>query len=219
METGNLLLLLHGLDRPVGNLLLSERDGNINAWNISSTNNIYSRKPTTLWKRWKRAVDSYNYPWWWYNVGNLLLSERDGNATSLGFIISAVCSPSETYYSLKEMETLYFLSSRSAFITLVGNPLLSERDGNKLLLLYRLHKTHKCRKPTTLWKRWKQRSSKPVHGKFVILVGNPLLSERDGNFLCTHSWRRGYRIVGNLLLSERDGNVVTMKCSLLTNTS
>ena len=87
----------------------------------------------------------------------------------------------------------------------VGNPLLSERDGN-----YASPRIVRClsgygRKPTTLWKRWKlfHRHTFRING---IQVGNPLLSERDGNFLDVASFFWNQPLVGNPLLSERDGN-------------
>ncbi len=38
-----------------------------------------------------------------------------------------------------------------------------------------------CRKPTTLWKRWKPHALKQIPLVKSSIVGNPLLSERDGN--------------------------------------
>jgi len=67
-------------------------------------------------------------------------------------------------------------------LTEVGNPLLSERDGNLI--------TNKF----------------PV---FDVTVGNPLLSERDGNSVLPPSaYPCPKLIVGNPLLSERDGNIL-----------
>ncbi len=87
---------------------------------------------------------------------------------------------SETYYSLKEMETIQSSSSSSSKPFEVGNLLLSERDGNKI--------------------------SKYTFDHSNTPVGNLLLSERDGN-LASHTHRQAVLLfVGNLLLSERDGN-------------
>jgi len=38
-----------------------------------------------------------------------------------------------------------------------------------------------CRKPTTLWKRWKLGFHQLLQCSVLCWVGNPLLSERDGN--------------------------------------
>ncbi len=62
---------------------------------------------------------------------------------------------SETHYSLKEMETLQSLFVLVLKKAYVGNPLLSERDGNHQM----------------------KHNSEILH----LEVGNPLLSERDGN--------------------------------------
>jgi len=114
-----------------------------------------SRKPTTLWKRWKLVFSAINF------VSNLSLSEthyslkemetrtvlrgrklhRTKSEThySLKEMETPLCEPygytilhkSETHYSLKEMETRNNKAERSR-----GN--------------------YQSRKPTTLWKRWKQ---------------------------------------------------------------
>ena len=112
------------------------------------------RKPTTLWKRWKPIL----------NQSKLLL----------------IFSMSETHYSLKEMETCDSFHSNHLLLEFVGNPLLSERDGN---FCFRISQSYK----------WK-------------LVGNPLLSERDGNQINRHLHQNHLASVGNPLLSERDGN-------------
>jgi len=75
-------------------------------------------------------------------VGNPLLSERDGNIDSMISSINKCNSQSETHYSLKEMETPPKSMLLTLRVPLVGNPLLSERDGN--------------------------RSSKSIHGKLVL---------------------------------------------------
>ena len=143
------------------------------------------------------------------HVGNPLLSERDGNSTKFIFgsfiVISgrkpttlwkrwkpvspcdkpmAKSSMSETHYSLKEMETLEPMT----------NALPSSLN---------------CRKPTTLWKRWKQAPVLAGVYHFGYIVGNPLLSERDGNSSTVMRHEFGISSVGNPLLSERDGNPST----------
>jgi len=87
-------------------------------------------------------------------VGNPLLSERDGNISSLSTLVRAKYW-SETHYSLKEMETRLGRVHLAKYSYLVGNPLLSERDGNS--------------------------SSLTQSSILNFFVGNPLLSERDGN--------------------------------------
>ena len=57
---------------------------------------------------------------------------------------------SETHYSLKEMETTFASFQCQRLSLSVGNPLLSERDGNLSLYLYYLRQVNLCRKPTTL---------------------------------------------------------------------
>ncbi len=244
----------------VGNPLLSERDGNWPIVYYSSHLSNPSRKPTTLWKRWKRSPPSYRMIIYYSQVGNPLLSERDGNFKngSLGAPINLhvgnpllserdgnhkweetrihysasfgrkpttlwkrwkltisrrICATllglSETHYSLKEMETCF----RRALI------LLWFRNGRKPTTLWKrwklclvlffyplffrwsethyslkemettlLKSTFRChyligRKPTTLWKRWKLEISPLRDISIAKFVGNPLLSERDGNFL------------------------------------
>jgi len=206
METFCICVITYFFLFVVGNPLLSERDGN-----HTRTQKIWqlypeSRKPTTLWKRWKLISHRKRNEIYMTIVGNPLLSERDGNttallATSLTFLLT-----SETHYSLKEMETSTFSKST---------------DG----------RTHIRRKPTTLWKRWKLFIILIIHLNIKNLsethyslkemetslelymlyhctlhVGNPLLSERDGNWCL---WTGNYhtiQLVGNPLLSERDGN-------------
>ena len=90
--------------RKVGNLLLSERDGN--------------------------AAFSCFVFIQYRTVGNLLLSERDGNNSFLYHMVHFLEQLSETYYSLKEMETWYPLTRYNNRTIIVGNLLLSERDGN-----------------------------------------------------------------------------------------
>jgi len=63
---------------------------------------------------------------------------------------------SETHYSLKEMETTTCILPQGKVTVCVGNPLLSERDGNEFV-------------------------RKLFKFLYLLLVGNPLLSERDGN--------------------------------------
>jgi len=88
-------------------------------------------------------------------VGNPLLSERDGNKNSVQRVAIQYWAKSETHYSLKEMET--FLSSFGR------------------TLLYRLSETHYSLKEM-------ETTSKLLKNCFhVTFVGNPLLSERDGN--------------------------------------
>ncbi len=137
----------------VRNPLLSERDGNYdhcrnrqNRWKSQKPTTLWKRwkpyrpdgrviwkylcqKPTTLWKRWKPHIYSDLPVHTLLHVRNPLLSERDGNSSSL------------TQYS--------GMNSR------VRNPLLSERDGNKYLPGKFLNSSSVSRKPTTLWKRWK----------------------------------------------------------------
>jgi len=139
---------------------------------------------------------------------------------------------SETHYSLKEMETNWSSSVEKLFLStgrkpttlwkrwkhrrkapqrpqwdsIVGNPLLSERDGNPQEHYLPLLGYHFRRKPTTLWKRWKPLLLLFVPLKHCKTVGNPLLSERDGNLKCKVSRPFWKLHVGNPLLSERDGN-------------
>jgi len=129
MET-SLNNIIASKNNPVGNPLLSERDGNLNLWNPLGTEFADCRKPTTLWKRWKPFA-------------------------SIPFFLSNA-TMSETHYSLKEMETFPKFTLHYPIHHHVGNPLLSERDGNSCL-------------PLLLCFQWES-------------VGNPLLSERDGNF-------------------------------------
>jgi len=69
------------------------------------------------------------------NVGNPLLSERDGNSPKRSKVPWISFIMSETHYSLKEMETsVAFVSVHTAAFA-VGNPLLSERDGNFIILI------------------------------------------------------------------------------------
>ena len=113
------------------------------------------RKPTTLWKRWKLGFHQLlqcSVLCW---VGNPLLSERDGNLDPARSFVNVIKPQSETHYSLKEMETFY-----------------------RICIIY---SCYFCRKPTTLWKRWKQGHSHRTPSSFYNSVGNPLLSERDGN--------------------------------------
>ena len=166
--------------RVVGNPLLSERDGNSLLKRLNQFCLLQSRKPTTLWKRWKLVL----------SLKNVL--NRD--------VVS------ETHYSLKEMETFFLNTPLVLWKGIVGNPLLSERDGNRTIYHLSFQGYLYCRKPTTLWKRWKPvRNVKTLH-KFLprsethyslkemetieafkvpllisCTVGNPLLSERDGN--------------------------------------
>jgi len=56
---------------------------------------------------------------------------------------------SETHYSLKEMETTIEKIFKFNIIK-VGNPLLSERDGNQLQQNRITRKDQQSRKPTTL---------------------------------------------------------------------
>jgi len=89
--------------------------------------------------------------------------------------------PSETHYSLKEMETYCFVPAIERKVCLVRNPLLSERDGNSGYPHRLLPHLVQSQKPTTLWKRWKLKLG-PIFYHFCrYLVRNPLLSERDGN--------------------------------------
>ena len=75
---------------------------------------------------------------------------------------------------------------------MVGNPLLSERDGNISVFNLQYLKN--------------------------ITVGNPLLSERDGNPQVYLLDLEGYHLlVGNPLLSERDGNSSVPYTATLTN--
>jgi len=116
---------------------------------------LICRKPTTLWKRWKL-----------YHWDSLRRHDnRSRKPTTLWkrwklFMKQLHYIPSftwsETHYSLKEMETNLSGIPLSVIIT-------------------------DCRKPTTLWKRWKhlllpQCFLAQIHG-----VGNPLLSERGGS--------------------------------------
>ena len=191
----------------VGNLLLSERDGNMFHTIPSIEFRINSRKPTTLWKRWKPLFLCFlNNSHHLIHVGNLLLSERDGNSynflctrilllfrrkpttlwkrwkqCSLLMNTSYLLSTSETYYSLKEMETQPYLFRHTTHpflsetyyslkemetqleekrwelvLLLVGNLLLSERDGNSYIFANHSAVSITRRKPTTLWKRWKR---------------------------------------------------------------
>jgi len=167
----------------VGNPLLSERDGNCklnrnayfwvewwsethyslkemetqsHSWYTSFCLEL-SRKPTTLWKRWKLIFRGGMQVFGFSQVGNPLLSERDGNISPTSLLVFE-------------------------FFPRVGNPLLSERDGNSTTLYpSRCLWSYTRRKPTTLWKRWKHKNSTVPQPSNKIAVGNPLLSERDGN--------------------------------------
>jgi len=78
------------------------------------------------------SKDTKSHPWSGKEtVGNPLLSERDGNCSISLFTISFP-PPSETHYSLKEMETSRLAPEKYRYWLYVGNPLLSERDGNSL---------------------------------------------------------------------------------------
>ncbi len=139
---------------------------------------------------------------------------------------------SETHYSLKEMETRIFHVVCIIKIYIVGNPLLSERDGNELWTEVNNADRSTGRKPTTLWKRWKpfwwysqifsttwlsethyslKEMETSFFPKLVDLfrchVGNPLLSERDGNLNSCCATSSFSITVGNPLLSVRDGNL------------
>ncbi len=147
---------------PVGNPLLSERDGNIINHIIPFTISLI--------------------------VGNPLLSERDGNTPKTAATSLPPIPLSETHYSLKEMETSLITNEKSFVIRIVGNPLLSERDGN-FYLLYICH----------------------IYPS--LIVGNPLLSERDGNKITVSPVSNQSFNVGNPLLSERDGNRLKINCT------
>ncbi len=128
----------------VGNPLLSERDGNCSLFTCVKPLTLTCRKPTTLWKRWK--------PWCFLSNYNFAFSM------------------SETHYSLKEMETLFCLYRLPLLLLQVGNPLLSERDGNFRGNSYWVSLNISGRKPTTLWKRWKPapspvRNVKTLHSR------------------------------------------------------
>ncbi len=144
----------------------------------ASFRNNSGRKPTTLWKRWKPLL----------------------------------------------------ISCTATILFLVGNPLLSERDGNLKKLPSLPYQSVTSRKPTTLWKRWKlyraitKTVSYPAKSEThyslkemetnhtvlvkscMVLVGNPLLSERDGNTSESCQNLHCTIRVRNPLLSERDGN-------------
>ena len=204
----------------VGNLLLSERDGNPRALPIILGICSWCRKPTTLWKRWKR---------------------EHGNPHPHSILIM-----SETYYSLKEMETTIDSENSTGFnIAIVGNLLLSERDGNSVLCWWTPHTcsprrkpttlwkrwkpnhifsdillTPSCRKPTTLWKRWKLvHFCKPLSCFDYSSETYYSLKEMETSL----SWQTkpfGQSLVGNLLLSERDGNLnpsIDLKLKTLTS--
>jgi len=115
------------------------------------------------------------------NVGNPLLSERDGNSPKRSKVPWISFIMSETHYSLKEMETLPLGTHLLGDLALVGNPLLSERDGNFCSFRISSYCCFCGRKPTTLWKRWKLHYTHLLLIQYLHLVGNPLLSERDGN--------------------------------------
>jgi len=209
METWLFNTIKNLIKKLVGNPLLSERDGNRSFKTSCFSIFRHRRKPTTLWKRWKRR--------------------------SFKISFFSISSSSETHYSLKEMETPVVRNSLGEASKSVGNPLLSERDGNIITFQHlnkccsSLSETHYSLKEmeTTSPKRSKIPSSKSV--------GNPLLSERDGNCtvkpLCfkpalnmseTHyslkemetqqpkrCWQTPWIFVGNPLLSERDGNLTS----------
>ncbi len=88
-----------------------------------------SRKPTTLWKRWKH----------------------------ISFTIRNSSPPTSrkptTLWKRWKPETGY--PKKFFTVVWVGNPLLSERDGNSSIFVMPVNSTLSCRKPTTLWKRWK----------------------------------------------------------------
>jgi len=167
-----------------------------------------SRKPTTLWKRWKPSKSRLSK--------NSLLTGRKPTTlwkrwkpSVFVLLLTFFFLLSETHYSLKEMETILELRKSDNSTQKVGNPLLSERDGNSSLIvsvtkyIWPLSETHYSlkemetqllywphrwlsylrRKPTTLWKRWKPLHSRNLQMGERIFVGNPLLSERDGNCL------------------------------------
>ncbi len=140
----------------VGNLLLSERDGNKSIDPASDSKIFTRRKPTTLWKRWKlmpytkSSFGSFTCrkptTLWKRWKQNVPFSEREGwintsrkpttlwkrwKPYSLFLNNESYPRKSETYYSLKEMETLPTPSRPLQPLQVVGNLLLSERDGSK----------------------------------------------------------------------------------------
>jgi len=202
---------LPSLIHRVGNPLLSERDGNPSPGYRRQKNLLICRKPTTLWKRWKRSSIHFSSLgtsqsrkpttlWKRWKLGkfpgeHFLQYPRSETHYSLKEMETSFltpCSPfgdypSETHYSLKEMETQsavveeFYKSvwrrkpttlwkrwkrvrawhSRSTENSRVGNPLLSERDGNSWGTTSFVVHLKSCRKPTTLWKRWKPTGRHP----------------------------------------------------------
>ena len=193
--------------------------------------NFFCRKPTTLWKRWKPVLSEDHVDEPEVNVGNPLLSERDGNRAS-----GVTCEPcqttkSETHYSLKEMETelltlttlpdggigrkpttlwkrwkLLFIALWEPLSVLSRKPTTLWKRWKHTVFMCIKHTNTSCRKPTTLWKRWKQTCF------FVPFYCDPRTSETHYSLKemetnnVTFDGPLDLWIVGNPLLSERDGN-------------
>ncbi len=205
METlawwNNNLRLFHMVRNP----LLSERDGNLADPTYWNSENLTSQKPTTLWKRWKPYDDCRNRQYRW-KMSETHYSLKEMETSSGFFQMNLPCHKSETHYSLKEMETIAVQFLLVTSITPGQKPTtlwkrwkLIRKYLSKLCLCL-------CQKPTTLWKRWKLSRLRSHLTKTNNEVGNPLLSERDGNkfFMCLLA--QGTCQVGNPLLSERDGS-------------
>ena len=164
----------------VGNPLLSERDGNNKALRSTAVGSIHSRKPTTLWKRWKlRTWSSIPSPEIISSETHYSLKEMETFKRFFQFLCCFL-TVSETHYSLKEMETSEsFLRFFVVGIVSETHYSLKEMETaqsqSKYIFSYSLSETHYSlkemetetrsakamssmlnrRKPTTLWKRWK----------------------------------------------------------------
>jgi len=202
---------------------------------VSCTIDRICRKPTTLWKRWKLGIYTS------MNVTDSIVSETHYSLKEMETITCCrtyrrhCVERSETHYSLKEMETILHSLSLSSSLPSCRKPttLWKRWKQNRTKLLPQNPFYHR-RKPTTLWKRWKHKQYQQLHNYTLSVCRKPTTLWKRWKLCCefrnirsshrkseTHyslkemetflgaadSYYRSWW-VGNPLLSERDGNLL-----------